>query len=78
MSAEERRRRLEEAKAFLRQQMATGSIPARRLLQAAAAEGIAERTLYRAKETLGITTARAGGYGASGQWMWSPPPNGIL
>lgn len=77
MDAEEQRRRLEEAKVSLRQQLATSPASARRLLQAATVEGIAERTLYRAKDALGIATARAGGYGASGQWMWSAPPGGM-
>ena len=78
MNTEEQCHRLEEAKAFLWQQLASGPLPARRLLQVATAMGIAERTLYRAKDALGITTARAGGYGATGQWTWSPPLDGKL
>lgn len=60
-SVQEQVRRLEEAKAFLRQHVANGSHPARTLLAAATAEGIAERTLYRANEALRVTTERAGG-----------------
>lgn len=72
-SATERLRRLEEAMAFLRQHLAAGPQPARTLLNAAYAAGIAERTLHRAKDLLGVTTERAGGYAARGQWIWSPP-----
>lgn len=70
MSAEERLRRLEEAIAFLRQQLATGPQPAKALLQAAKSAGIAERTLHRAKDVLAVTTEHTGWHG---QWVWRPP-----
>src|SRR5690348_4622120 len=70
MSAEERLRRLEEAIAFLRQHLAAGPQPAKTLLQAAKAAGIAERTLHRAKDVLGVTTEHTGWHG---QWVWVPP-----
>ena len=73
MSAAERLRRLEEAMAFLRQHLAAGPQPARTLLKAARQVGIAERTLHRAKDLLGIRTTRAGGYAERGQWIWYPP-----
>ena len=73
MSAAEQLRRLEEAMAFLRQHLAAGPQPARKLLKAANAAGIAERTLHRAKDLLGVTTERSGGYAAYGQWVWFPP-----
>ena len=69
LSAEERLRRLEEAIAFLRQQLAAGSQPAKTLLQAAKTAGIAERTLHRAKDVLGVTTEHTGWHG---QWIWRP------
>ncbi len=66
-STAERLRRLEEAMTFLRQHLAAGPQPARRLLKAANMAGIAERTLYRANDLLGVRTERAGGYAAHGQ-----------
>ena len=72
LGAAERLRRLEEAMAFLRQHLAAGPQPARTLLNAANAAGIAERTLHRAKDLLGVTTERSGGYGALGLWVWFP------
>lgn len=72
LTSAERLRRLEEAKAFLYKQLAGGPQPARTLLKAAKAAGIAERTLHRAKDLLGVTTERAGGYAEHGQWVWYP------
>src|ERR1051326_5105947 len=71
LSAAERLRRLEEAMAFLRVHLAAGPQPAKTLLQAAYAAGIAERTLHRAKDVLGVTTEHTGWHG---RWMWVPPP----
>lgn len=73
LSAAEQLWRLEEAKAFLHQRLAAGPQPARTLLRAARAVGIAERTLHRAKDVLGVRTERTGGYAAHGQWIWYPP-----
>ena len=70
ISAVERLRRLEEAKTFLRQHLVAGPQPARTLLKAARAAGIATRTLHRAKDALGVRPERSGGYGAHGQWTW--------
>ncbi len=70
VSAEERLRRLEEAIAFLRQHLADGPQPAKTLLQAAKSAGIAERTLHRAKDVLGVTAEHTGWHG---QWIWRPP-----
>lgn len=67
-----RMRRLEEAKAFLRQHLAGGPQPAKGLLQDATAAGIAERTLHRAKDVLGVQAQRRG-WGEGGQWVWVPP-----
>ena len=71
--AVERQRRLEEAKAFLAQELAVGPHPAKVFLKAAKTAGIAERTLHRAKDALGVTTTRTGGYSHLGQWVWHPP-----
>ncbi len=72
ISTTERLRRLEEAKAFLHQHLAAGPQPAKTLLKAARAAGIATRTLHRAKDALGVRAERAGGYAAHGQWTWYP------
>ena len=77
ISAAERLRRLEEAKAFLRTHLATGPQPARTLLNAARGAGIATRTLHRAKDALGVRPERSGGYGAHGLWTWYPPEVGV-
>ena len=78
ISAAERLRRLEEAKAFLRAHLTAGPQPARAVLKAARAAGIATRTLHRAKDALGVRPERSGGYGAHGQWTWYPPEAGGL
>ena len=69
LSAAERLR-LEEAITFLRQQLSAGPQPAKTLLQAAYTAGIAQRTLHRAKDVLGVTTEHTGWHG---QWVWHPP-----
>jgi hypothetical protein len=73
LNAEERLRRLEEAKAFLRRALASGPQPASTLLDAAAAEGIAEGTLYHAKKALDVVSTHRG-YGVGSQWMWAVSP----
>ena len=70
LSAAERLHRLEEAIAFLHHHLATGPQPAKTLLQAAGAAGIAVRTLHRAKDVLLVTTEHTGWHG---QWVWVPP-----
>jgi hypothetical protein len=70
LSTAERLRRLEEAIAFLQHHLAAGSQPAKTLLQAAKTVGIAERTLHRAKDILGVTTQHTGWHGG---WIWVPP-----
>ncbi|HVT16581.1 MAG TPA: AAA family ATPase [Thermoanaerobaculia bacterium] len=61
-----------EARAFLRDLLAEGPVPARRVVAAAKAAGITERTLRRAKDREGIAVTKQG-FGASGQWLWSIP-----
>src|SRR5262245_12006428 len=68
LSAVERLRRLEEAIAFLRHHLAAGPQPAK-------SAGIAERTLHRAKDVLGVTTEHTGRHR---QWVWAPPPADVL
>ncbi len=69
VSAEERLRRLEEAKAFLRVHLAAEPQSARVVLSAARAAGIVTRTLHRAKAALRVQVQREG-WGGQGQWMW--------
>ena len=71
LSAAERLRRLEEAKAFLHQHLATNPQPAQSVLKAATAAGIATRTLSRAKAALGVQVRRDG-WGKQGRWVWLP------
>jgi hypothetical protein len=71
MSAAERLRRLEEAKAFLCQYLASSPHLARDVLKAANAAGIATRTLNRAKAALGVQVQRDG-WGKRGRWVWLP------
>ena len=72
LNAEERLRRLEEAKAFLRQHLTPESMPARVLINNAKAAGIASRTLHRAKDVLGVRVQRQD-WGQDGQWLWAAP-----
>jgi hypothetical protein len=73
LSAEERLRRLEEAKARFRKALASGPQPASTLLSAAAAEGIAEGTLYHVRKALGVVSTHPG-YGTESQWVWAASP----
>ena len=72
LSAEERLRRLEEAKEFLRQHLTPEPMPACALIKDAKAVGIANRTLHRAKDMLGVQVQRQG-WGKGGQWLWAAP-----
>lgn len=72
ISAAERLRRLEEAKAFLHQHLTAQPVPARVLIKDAKAAGIASRTLHRAKDALGVQVQRQG-WGQGGQWLWAAP-----
>src|SRR5690348_4676867 len=72
LSTEERLRRLEEAKAFLQRALASGPQPAATLLHTASARGIAEGTLYHAKEALGVVSTHQG-CSTGSQWIWADP-----
>ena len=77
ISAAERLRRLEEAKAFLHQHLTAQPMPARVLIEDAKAAGIASRTLHRAKDVLGVQVQRQG-WGQGGQWLWAAPSGQAL
>jgi hypothetical protein len=59
-----------EAVTFLKDQLANGPIAADTIKERADAEGIASRTLARAREDMGIITEKAG---FSGGWVWRLP-----
>lgn len=63
---------LEEAVNWLRDQLRDGPIQGKAIQTAARADGIALRTLERAKEKLGVT---AGPDGFRGPWVWRLPEN---
>jgi hypothetical protein len=62
--------KLEQAKAFLREQLAGGPVQGRIVAERAEEEGINSRTLRRAREALGVRSIRT----AVGQpWLWAMP-----
>jgi hypothetical protein len=64
---------LVEAEAFLRDELAAGPVPSDELTSRAEAKGIAKRTLYRAKEAVGVKASKGG---FSGGWRWELPAEG--
>lgn len=62
-----------QAENFLRNALADGPIAAKTVESDAEGEGISEATLRRARKSLGIKPARAGGLGDLGHWVWSLP-----
>jgi hypothetical protein len=68
---------LDEAKDFLRVQLADGPFPARELKRLGRVAGISEKTLDRAKGALGIRPRKVGQPGSSIQgWVWEFPEDG--
>jgi hypothetical protein len=61
-----------EAEAFLRHVLKDGPVPSNQIFKDAKANGVAERTLWRAKRTLGIPAERIPP-GPRGAWFWSLP-----
>lgn len=62
----------DEAEAWLAEQLAVGPVPSEDLQRRARADGIAWRTVRRAKDTLEVS-ARRHGFGADGRWVWELP-----
>lgn len=56
---------------WLSDALAGGPQPSADLMTKASEAGISERTLRRAKETLGVTAMKAGGFGEDGGWYWA-------
>ena len=66
------------AKEFLLGVLADGPLPVTEIQEDAEAEGIAWRTVNRAKKALGVAAERHAecewGFGADGRWYWRLPP----
>src|SRR5262249_1141580 len=62
---------LEAAKEWLRDSLAGGPMPAPEVLERAAADGIAEKTLQRSSRALGVEKKKSE---MKGGWIWSLPP----
>jgi len=60
------------AKQFLRDLLADGPVKRTEIEEAADANGISERTLFRAKADLQVMAKRDG---AGGCWTWKLPPS---
>ena len=63
------RPQLAEAMNWLEDVLNDGPVPAKEVLKKAREDGIAKRTLDRAKQELDVETYREG-FGAEGAWMW--------
>jgi hypothetical protein len=63
-----------EAQEWLRDVLKDGPVPAKELKDRARRDGIASRTLDRAKEEVGVKTYRQG-FGEEGIWFWSLSEN---
>lgn len=71
----------QEAETWLLDLLYAGPVASRDVIRKARADGIAERTLERAKAALEVKAERTGGLGETGSWTWSLPrhattPNG--
>lgn len=62
----------EEAKEWLRERLARGPVYSKAIMEEAAAEGLAEKTIRRAKDQLGIVALKSKG-DMSGGWLWQLP-----
>jgi hypothetical protein len=65
----------DEAADFIRQELAAGPVPAAEMTTRAAALGIAEKTLKRAKQEVGVRSGKGKG-SQTGAWYWELPPEG--
>jgi hypothetical protein len=60
--------KLEDAAEFLKGVLESGPVPTEEVLARAAGRGLSRRTLFRARERLGVRAHRSGG-----RWWWSLP-----
>src|SRR5215211_2317141 len=63
---------LAEAMRVLKEILADGPLAAGNVKKQAATAGVAERTLHRARQALGVTTRRQG-FGQGGYYVWTMP-----
>ncbi len=63
--------KVQRAMSWLKRTLAAGPVPSQQLLAQADAAGISERSLWRAKARLGVTTTNQGTVGRP--WSWSLP-----
>jgi hypothetical protein len=63
---------LSEAVEWLRDLLSLGPVPAKEVKARAGEDGIASRTLDRAKRELGVRAVREG-YSSGGRWVWALP-----
>jgi hypothetical protein len=75
ISPEKRTARMNEAVEFLRDFLAANPQPSQSVIVAGARAGHAERTLKRAKQALGVSSEKLGGF--NGGWYWVLPPDEI-
>jgi hypothetical protein len=61
---------LEAATQFLKEALSTGPTASKKLFARAEELGIAERTLWRAKDVLEVKASKAG---MDGEWLWRLP-----
>jgi len=67
------RRERDDAVTFLRQLLRDGPASSKQAMADAKANGISQRTLWRAKSELGIEAERATTQGGKAAWFWMPP-----
>ena len=58
------------AEDFLEDLLSDGAVPVNEIKEAAKEQGIAETTLQRAKDALGVNSVRSG-FGKGGGWLWT-------
>ncbi len=69
---EDGRSAVQGARTWLQEALADGPLPSTEILRHAQAEGIAKRTLDRAKQRLGVRSLRDG-TGENAAWLWALP-----
>ncbi len=68
------RRELDHATTFLRDMLADGPVASKQIMNDAKANGVAQRTLWRAKRELDVKAERAKGQTGAWYWMLPRPP----
>lgn len=68
--SQEERSALEDAEDFLRDMLAESPVDSKEILKEARNAGVSEKTLHRAKKTLGVRSQKLG-FGRDGVWVWA-------